>query len=299
MAKPSPNKDWIAFLEQYVDKTAADLFRNMTSLPPGGKAGQVLVKRSDADFDVVWRTIDAPFLVSPTAGYSVAAEGTPTTSLLRITFNSNPGLVAGVTIPESAFNVTGASKGAVTKVSDTVYTMAVSGIASGTPSVGVYIIFDDVSDATVTVPVVTPGGPVTPPTPPAPIGFWGVCYTHLTEPPPFTGPITPPTEEDILSLLGLNTITGSKRNMNVNFDLNEADWRAKGGTGVFPSAASGRAFFITRNWGSAISITSSGFPVHEAFDPFNIVINGIAYSGVLANDAPPQYDGTEYQFRFV
>ena len=127
-------------------------------------------------------------------------------------------------------------------------------------------------------------------------GFWGVCYAHLT--PPFNT-IVPPTAVELLSLTGLHEIRGSKRDISVNFALNEVDWRAAGGAGVFPTAASGRAFLITRIWGAPLAITSSGFPVNSAFDPFSILLNGQLYTGVIANDAPPQYDGTEYQFKFL
>ena len=138
------------------------------------------------------------------------------------------------------------------------------------------------------------------PPPPAPVGYWGVAYNHLTTPPPFTT-ITPPTESEFLALTATNVITGSKRNMTVSFDLNETDWRAATGdtTSPYPSAASGRAFFITQTWGTPIGVVTSGFPALSAFDPFTITINGTVYSGLIANGAPPQYDGTPYDFQFV
>jgi hypothetical protein len=128
-------------------------------------------------------------------------------------------------------------------------------------------------------------------------GYWGVVYNQLTAP---FSPLTPPTAAQILALTGINEITGSKRDMAVSFVLNEVDWRAATGhTGAFPFSASGRAFFITKNWGAPLGMTSSGFDVHEAFNSFSVTLNGVTYTGVFANGAPPQYDGTAYQFRVV
>ena len=135
----------------------------------------------------------------------------------------------------------------------------------------------------------------------APVGYWGVCYKHLTAPPPFSGGIIHPTAADIIALTAKTEITGVKRNITVNFAMNEADWRAAtGSVAAFPSSAAGRAFFITKNWGMPLGIVTSGFPALAAFDQtFSVELNGVTYTGVLANGAPPQYDGTAYIFQFL
>jgi hypothetical protein len=142
------------------------------------------------------------------------------------------------------------------------------------------------------------------PTTLAPAGYWGVAYNHLTY--PFTT-IIPPTADEILALAEygvLYEITGDMCNMAVNFEMNEDAWRAA--TGLqdadeypFWMEASGRAFFITQDWGTPLSIIRGGIDVLPAFTIFSVEINGVMYTGLIASGAPPQYEGMDYQFTFV
>jgi hypothetical protein len=73
-----------------------------------------------------------------TAKFTVTAEGTPK-NLLRVIFTENLDLVNDLTLIDEDFTVTRAIKGAVTKISDTEYTIAVSEIVRGAVSVAVTI----------------------------------------------------------------------------------------------------------------------------------------------------------------
>jgi hypothetical protein len=227
------------------------------------------------------------FTVTP-----IPTENNPTGIQIKFTEHPAAPLLSDLVLSEIAITE-GAVLSDLVKVDATTYT-----VKSTFPVAGAYkvtITKDNVSPAAKSFSITkSPVGPT-------PVGYWGVAYNHLSQPPTYSSGIVPPTEADILALTGsIHEITGEKRNMIVNFEMDETDWRAATGkTSAYPTNASGRAFFITKDWGAPLAIVSSGFPVHEALSPFTITINGVTYSGVLANGAPPQYDGTAYNFTFV
>ena len=215
--------------------------------------------------------------------YTVSANGdatVPSTSV-SITLASAPDAdleAADIAISPN----TVATKGTLTKVDETHYTLAITAISAG--------------DATVTITKtgVVSTGKTAAVTYAALVGYWGVAYPDAASP-----TATTPTAAQILALTSLNSIYGSKRNMDCAFNLNETDWTAAGGTGTFASDAAGRAFFITTDWGTASAIMSNSTSVAEAFDAFSVEIDGVTYSGYVANNDPVVYDGTTYAFTFV
>lgn len=227
-------------------------------------------------------------VVKALASYTVTPVGTPTTSLaIALTTNASE-----VSTDLTAAQITlsaGLTKGALTKVDAANYTLAVTVANSGTSSQNLRIAHQDVQPASVSFSVVGP-----------PEGWYGVAYNHYTEPPPFSGATTPPTEAEIKALTSKVEITGAKRNLTIGFVMNEADWRAAtSDPGAYAEYACGRAFIITRSWGIPLGVVTSGFPAMSAFDQFSVVIDGVTYTGMIANSSPVVYEGTDYNWQFV
>lgn len=225
---------------------------------------------------------------TPVANYTVTADGNATdanTTKLTINITRNADLVTtDITSAEIAIApATVATAETLTKIDATTYELTVSTLSSGTITL------------TITKEGVTPRPKSATIYKHIPVGFWGVAYPDSRT----IGPSATPTAAEITALSSLNTLVGDKRNIEVAFTLHEADWTAAGGTGTFPDACAGRAFFITTNWGNASSIVSNGFNVTEAFDEFTVVIDNITYTGYLANGSPVAYDGATYAFTFV
>ena len=209
--------------------------------------------------------------------YTVSANGSATTGTDTITIQFVSAPAPDLTKEELSCSI---PTGELVKISPTVYTLSVVGAQTGraTFSIG----REGIDNSTKYIQIW--GTQMA-------MGWWGVCY------PDVVGRVIP-TGEAILELASKHKISGSKRNLECAFTLNEADWREAGGTGDFDTECAGRAFFITRTWGDAESIFSNTFDVSDAFNRFNITINGTMYTGYLANGSPVVYDGTPYLFKF-
>ena len=221
--------------------------------------------------------------------FTALADGDATTSSTKITLTLSAAPESDLAAADIALLPnTVATAGTLTKISATVYELAMTPISTGTATVG--ITKTGITTATASVAVTLYTAPVA-----SVVGYWGVVHPDVRT----VSPSTTPTAEEILGLHELNEITGTKRNIDCAFAMNAIDWQAAGGTTPFETGASGRAFFITQDWGTATAITSNNFDVSEAFDPFTIELNGVSYSGYIANDSPVEYDGTAYTFAFV
>lgn len=221
--------------------------------------------------------------------YTVSTDGTaenvPST---KVTFTFGTALTTDLTA--SDITLTGATAGTLTKISDTVYDLAVSNVTDAV---------EGTTGSTFTA-VITKAGLTTASKTItwytyALQGYWGVCYPDLRA----VGSSAVPTAAEILALSTLHPIYGVKRNLSVAFALNETDWTAAGGTGTFASDGAGRAFLLTKAWGTASAITSSAIDVSTAFDALTLEINSTSYTGYIANSTPTVYDGTVFAFTFV
>lgn len=209
--------------------------------------------------------------------YTVSANGSETTGTDTITIQFVSAPATDLTKDELSCSI---PTGDLVKISPTVYTLSVVGAETGqaTFSIG----REGIDNSTKYIQIW--GTQLA-------MGWWGVCYPDVVD-------RVIPTGTAILELASKHEISGNKRNLECAFTLNEADWRAAGGTGDFATECAGRAFFITRSWGDAESIFSNTFDVSDAFNRFNITIEGTMYTGYLANGSPVVYDGTPYLFKF-
>jgi len=240
----------------------------------------------------------------PIARFTVTANGNNTTDtdLLTITFTKFPELVTSDLTAAEITLSSGLTKGTLTKIDTNTYTLAVTPTADGTQSVTIQK--TDVSDKPVFVRVYWTAPPPTPPEEQI-AGYWGVTYQHLSQPPSFTTDFqnsypVPPSAEEILALgTQLHEIKGAKRDISVQFALDEANWRsATGATGSFAMEAMGRGFLIT-TWGNATAIETNGSPAHTIYSPFSVEINGTMYTGYVKNGSPAVYSGSaETIFKF-
>ena len=208
--------------------------------------------------------------------YTVTANGSSTMGTDTITIQFSTALGTDLTKDELSCSI---PTGDLVKVSSTVYTLPVLNPEAGeaTFSIG----RAGVDNTTKHIQIY--GATVA-------IGYWGVCY------PDVVGRVVPTT--DALKAIAKNEITGLKRDIECAFVLNEAEWRAAGGTGDFATECAGRAFFITTNWGEANSIFSNTFDVSDAFNPYIVTLHGVQYTGYISNGSPVVYDGTPYLFKF-
>lgn len=221
--------------------------------------------------------------------FTALADGDATHTSTKITLTLSAAPESDIAAADITLTpATTATAGALTKISGTVYELAITPVSSGTASVA--ITKTGIAMTPATTDVVLYEAPVA-----AAVGYWGVVHPDVRA----VSPSTTPAAEEILELHELNEITGVKRNIDCTFTMNAIDWQAAGGTTPFENGASGRAFFLTQDWGTATAITSNSFNVSEAFDPFTIELNGVSYSGYIANDSPVEYDGTHYTFTFV
>lgn len=210
--------------------------------------------------------------------YTIMANGSSTTptDTITLTFASAP--ATPITAADISCSV---GIGELTQVSDTVYTLKITAVDTGTSSMS--ISHDGVTAQTVYFNIYgDPAGEI--------IGYWGVCY------PDVEGRTTPTTPA--IKAIAKSIITGTKRPMECAFVLNEAEWRAAGGTGDFTLDCAGRAFFITKDWGNATSITLNDVDVSEAFDSYDVTMHAIPYHGYITNGSPIAFDGSSYLFKF-
>lgn len=225
------------------------------------------------------KTVNVTKYVAPPITFTAVADGDATTTSTKITLTFASAPSADVVATDVALTpVTVATKGTLTKISSTVYELSITPVATGTATVT--ITKTGVSGSGVTANVNKYVAPE-PPAPPAPVGYWGVCYPDARA----SNPSATPTAEEIMALTGKTEITGEKRNIAVTFVMNDGDWqRVAGDEADYFDAEGGRGFFITKedaDWGDVLEITQNGADVSNTFGPFSIVIDGTTYSGYI------------------
>jgi len=209
------------YLKAYTSTELAELVKRILVIPPGGEPGQILVKRGEDDFDVWWRTVDAPLIDHPTADYEVALEiGTrnlPPKTLLHVVFTTNTDLLDDVTLEEENFILKGANVRSIIKLSDTEYTLELSGVTPATLSVTLDVKHNDVTYAPVEIVL---GIAPEPPGPVAPIGWYGIWY-------PDNAGTFPTFDGDAAILLeGTVELKAPKGTKSFVIEPNETDWNA-------------------------------------------------------------------------
>ena len=234
---------------------------------------------------------------TPLARFTVTANGNVATDTtqLTITFTQN---AASVTSDLTAAEITlssGLAKGALTKVSDTVYTLAVTVTAAAAATVTI-----NKPGQVVTTPVMVQvfKAPAGPPQEPAP-GYWGVIL-------PVTPGGTPhparPTGAELQELLMtvnemhvLNDASALKPTFTTIPLINADDWAA---TGATPTVweATGRYFVLIREDVGTITniVNATGTPQGNDFDQAysGIVLNGATYNGWINNKQITIFDGS-------
>ena len=238
-------------------------------------------------------------ILAPVAIFSVTAEpaGSDTT-LLRFIFSGSPSALdtlAGITITDSDITVSsGLTKGTLTKISDTEYTLDVTVTATGTTKQTVKVNVPGVAGTTISVTVKNGGTVIPPPT--SPLGWYGAWYPNST------GSFNP-IDASCVDMVATTEITGSKRTLVTNVGPDEVDWNA-----IEPSPPevwgswddAGYKIFIAirgTEWGSIQAWDSTeSFNQTAGCTPFSMVVEGVTYNCIIS----PILGGvTPINFKFV